>query len=196
MLPRECFYEDKNGHMIKIYRCLSCSSFVKKSQPRCNTCLNRNIQPNEVIPKKRKPVQRGLVSNSRIFLRSSGGLRSKNRRAKNQFSNKLFGCRGCPCENYMPIDSKVSKVDSDKNKADSNLKVTQNLSIKRLSEKCKNTSQQNKEVPEVLTESAATKKTEELIAQQIFVSEMNVNTVLEDDNLDYFFVSVDDSDKL
>lgn len=37
--PRVSTYEHKTGKVFKIFRCLTCPSFVKKNQPHCFTCM-------------------------------------------------------------------------------------------------------------------------------------------------------------
>lgn len=66
--PRVSTYEHKTGKVFKIYRCLTCPSFVKKNQPHCFTCMGvphlgqkkvaalKRAGLEEVIPKKEPTV--------------------------------------------------------------------------------------------------------------------------------------------
>lgn len=51
--PRISYYESSTGKMIKTLRCITCSSFVRKSQPQCKICLSipGGIQGNGVLKK-------------------------------------------------------------------------------------------------------------------------------------------------
>lgn len=67
--PRVLYHKDKTGKYIKTLRCLTCYSFVKSTQPQCNSCLGIKKEVN-VKKRIRKPTIKKIESDMMYTLKN------------------------------------------------------------------------------------------------------------------------------
>lgn len=131
--PRICFYEnEKKGTMVKIYRCQTCPSFVRKNQPTCNTCLGipnvgkkkaTFVQKKEVScnPKKKANTLTKSIIRSKAVVKSKTVCNpSKKQKNRNRhrvpciYCNRRTTCKDGICMNCKTANGLSQPVKSEK----------------------------------------------------------------------------------
>lgn len=128
--PRVSTYEHKTGKVFKIFRCLTCPSFVKKNQPHCFTCMGvPHLGQKKTAALKRAGLEQEIPKKETTIVKKTAAVRKTVKPKKSLKRKRKPGSRiPCTlCHRRTKCSDGICMICKTKNEASTSQTTTQDI---------------------------------------------------------------------